>query len=101
MSVSIDNNQQLDSFTFHHAGGLDQNTGDTMNRYNDKIRFSGYDLVFINGNHYQGEQQILILDNEKESSVLKRIDQLQNIHIFTLKKAKSCSARLPDCQIAS
>ena len=75
---------KVDSFTFHHAGGLDQNTGDTMNRYNDKIRFSGYDLVFINGNHYQGEQQILILDNEKESSVLKRIDQLQNIQ-FVIK----------------
>jgi len=75
---------KLDSFTFHHSGGLDQNIGDSMNRYNDKVRFSSYDLLFINGNHYQGEQQILILDEEKESSVLKRIDQLQNIQ-FVIK----------------
>ncbi len=75
---------KVDSFTFHHSGGLDQNISGVMNRYNDKILFSGYDLVFINGNHYQGEQQILVLDNEKESSVLKRIDQLQNIQ-FVIK----------------
>ncbi len=41
--------------------------------------------MFINGNHYQGEQQILILDNEKEASVLKRLDQLTNIQ-FVIKR---------------
>lgn len=75
---------KIDSFTFHHTGILEQTTADVMNRYNDKVRFSSYDLVFINGNHYQGEQQILILDEEKENSVLKRIDQLENIQ-FVIK----------------
>jgi len=75
---------KIDSFTFQHSGNLEQLSANTINRYNDKIRFSGYDFVFINGNHYHGEQQILILDNEKENSVLKRIDQLQNIQ-FVIK----------------
>jgi molybdopterin-guanine dinucleotide biosynthesis protein A len=79
----------MDSFTFHDSGGLEITTADAMNRYNDKIRFSTYDMLFINGNHYQGEQQILILDNEKESSVLRRIDQLQNIQ-FVIKLEEKC-----------
>lgn len=73
---------KVDNFTFHSSGNLDQITATEMNHYNDKIRFSIYDLLFINGNHFQGEQQILILDNEKESSVSKRIDQLQNIQFI-------------------
>jgi len=72
----------VDNFTFHTSGGLDASLLVEMNRYNDKILFSKYDMVFINGNHFQGEQQILILDNEKEASVLKRIDQLNNIQFI-------------------
>lgn len=76
---------KLDDFTFHTSGNLVKTSATEMNRYNDKILFSAYDFLFINGNHYQGEQQILVLDNEKEASVLKRLDQLNNIQfIITL-----------------
>ena len=72
----------IDNFTFHSSGNLETNLAVEKNRYNDKILFSKYDMAFINGNHYQGEQQILILDNEKEASVFKRIDQLTNIQFL-------------------
>ncbi len=74
----------FDAFTFNHSGKLAKQSSTKINRYNDKIRFSKYDFLFINGNHYRGEQQILILDNEKEASVLKRIDQLDNVQ-FVVK----------------
>jgi len=73
---------QIDNFTFHPSGDLLKNSADKMNRYHDKTAFSAYDFLFINGNHYKGEQQILILDNEKEASVLKRIDQLDNVQFI-------------------
>lgn len=73
---------KFDNFTFHSSGNLVKNSATEMNRYNDKILFSEYDMLFINGNHYQGDQQILILDNEKEASVLKRIEQLNNIQFL-------------------
>jgi len=73
---------KLDSFTFHSSGNLTKTSATKMNRYNDKILFSTYDFLFINGNHYRGEQQILILDHEKEASVLKRIDQLDNVQFL-------------------
>ena len=75
----------MDTFTFHSSGNLASASAYEMNRYNDKILLSKFDLVFINGNHYQGEQQILILDSEKEASVLKRLDQFDHIQ-FIIKK---------------
>ena len=75
----------IDNFTFHSSGNLTGSFAVHMGRYNDNIIFSKYDMVFINGNHYEGDQQILILDNEKEASVLKRIDKLNNIQ-FLIKR---------------
>jgi molybdopterin-guanine dinucleotide biosynthesis protein A len=69
----------FDEFTFHDSGDLKSHGTYKMNPYTDKSLFASYDLVFINGNHYPGGRQILILDEEKEASVLKRIDQLDNI----------------------
>jgi molybdopterin-guanine dinucleotide biosynthesis protein A len=74
----------VDVFTTHHAGNLNANMATSLNVYNERIRFSNYDLVFINGNHYNGAKQILILDNEKEASVKKRLDQLDRVQ-FVIK----------------
>lgn len=74
----------LDEFTAHHSGNLSVTTRHDLNEYNERIRFSDYDLLFINGNHYKGAKQILILDNEKEASVKKRLDQLNRIQ-FVVK----------------
>jgi len=73
-----------DTFTTHPSGNLSTNLGAQLNEYNEKIRFANYDLLFINGNHFQGAKQILILDNEKEASVLKRLEQLDRIQ-FVIK----------------
>lgn len=72
----------FDDFTFHHSGNLNNHRSYEMNPYTDRTLFNGYDLVFINGNHYPGTKQILILDEEKEASVLKRIDQLDGIEFL-------------------
>ena len=76
---------ELDSFIYNASGNLDLKSKSTLNPFNARIDFSEYDFLFINGNHYQGEQQILILDDEKEASVLKRLDQLTNIQ-FVIKR---------------
>lgn len=73
-----------DSFTFHSKGTANISAVIGLNKFNQRIQFSQYDFLFINGNHYQGAKQILILDNDKEASVLKRLDQLNNIQ-FVVK----------------
>ena len=74
----------FDSFTAHHSGNFSTTITKFSDKNNNRIFFSDYDLLFINGNHYQGTKQILILDNEKEASVLKRLNELDRIQ-FVVK----------------
>ncbi len=78
---------KADIFTTHSSGNLTSSIAYKMNAYNERIRFSNYDLVFINGNHFKGAKQILILDSEKEASVKKRLEQLDRIQ-FVVKREK-------------
>ncbi|MGB0879032.1 MAG: NTP transferase domain-containing protein [Polaribacter sp.] len=78
----------ISEFTFHHKGNLQISTLGNVNKFQQRLQFAQYDYVFINGNHYQGAKQILILDEEKEASVLKRINQLDRIQ-FVIKLTKN------------
>lgn len=69
-------------YTFHHEGNLQINTTSPINKYEQRLQFYNHDFVFINGNHYQGAKQILILDDEKEASIKKRLEQLTNIQFI-------------------
>ncbi len=73
---------QLSDFTFHHEGNLSITTSGPINEYAQRIQFSQFDYVFINGNHYAGEKQIVLLDPEKEASINKRIDQISDVQFF-------------------
>lgn len=77
-------NLKLETVTFHHKGTAQISINSEVNKFNQRILFSQYDYVFINGNHYQGAKQILVLDTKKEASVLKRLEQLNNIQ-FVIK----------------
>ena len=72
----------LTDFTFHHDGNLSITTSSPVNEYVQRIQFTQFDFVFINGNHYPGEKQIVLLDPEKEASINKRIDQISEIQFF-------------------
>ncbi|WP_369048050.1 NTP transferase domain-containing protein [Tenacibaculum sp. UWU-22] len=81
------NQHKLTTFTFHVNGNLQTTTVLPLNKYEQRIRFSEFDYLFINGNHFEGAKQILILDPEKEASVLKRLNQLTKIQfIIKLKE---------------
>mgnify|MGYP001943530423 CR=1 FL=1 len=72
----------VSEYTFHHEGNLQLNTTSSVNKYEQRLQFYNHDFVFINGNHYQGSKQILILDDEKEASIKKRLDQITNIQFI-------------------
>ncbi|MDP3314016.1 NTP transferase domain-containing protein [Lutibacter sp.] len=74
----------LDIYTFHENGTAVTSVKIFVNKFNQRTQFSQHDLLLINGNHYQGAKQILILDKDKEASVFKRMDQLKNIE-FVIK----------------
>ncbi|OSY87051.1 molybdopterin-guanine dinucleotide biosynthesis protein MobA [Tenacibaculum holothuriorum] len=72
----------LSEYTFHHEGNLQLNTSSYINKYEQRLQFYNYDYVFVNGNHYPGSKQILILDPEKEASIKKRMDQINSIQFI-------------------
>ena len=73
---------RLSEYVFHHEGNLQITTTEAINKYQQRLDFAQFDYVFINGNHYQGAKQILILDEAKEASVLKRLEQLNDIQFI-------------------
>ena len=76
----------ISEFTFHHEGNVQISTFQKVNSYQQRIDFAQFDAVFINGNHFEAAKQLLILDDEKEASILKRIAQLTHIQgIIKLK----------------
>jgi molybdopterin-guanine dinucleotide biosynthesis protein A len=73
---------KLDIHTYHHSGDFALHANVVENKYNNPLRFSCYDLVCINGNHFQGQRQVVFLDPEKEASIEKRIDQITDVAFF-------------------
>jgi molybdopterin-guanine dinucleotide biosynthesis protein A len=80
----------LNQYTFNQNKTLTVQKHILDNSFQQYQEFSSFDLTFINGNHYQGNKQIVILDNHKEASLLKRIDQLIDVLCFikTTKETK-------------
>ena len=84
----VDQNK-LSEFVFHHEGNLQITTSGTINKFQQRLDFAQLDYLFINGNHYQGAKQILILDEVKEASVLKRLAQLDDIQFVVKLKEET------------
>ena len=74
----------VEVYTFHSKGSAQLAIKGEINKFNQRVQFAQYDLLFINGNHFRGKKQILILDPDKEASVKKRLSQLDNI-AFVIK----------------
>ncbi len=49
------------------------------NGFDARIAFNECDLALVNGNHFQGEAQIVMLDSVKIKSLEKRVAQLTNV----------------------
>lgn len=71
----------MDAYTFHSSGDMNLHGRYVQNPYRNRVMFSSYDLLLINGNHYAGKSQILLLDREKEASVRKRLDQVTDVRL--------------------
>lgn len=49
-----------------------------------KDTFADADLVLVNGNHHQAKAQVVIIYNNKQASLQKRIEQLTNVQMILL-----------------
>lgn len=74
----------LNKYTFNENQTISIHKSINENRFENYRQFNQYDLTFINGNHYQGNHQLVIIDNEKEASLKKRVEQLTDVICFVL-----------------
>src|SRR6478672_2313948 len=77
-------------------------TQDAFITYTDKISFKEFrlkkeldkfqyhqlfneaDLILVNGNHHEGNRQVVVIDKVKEASLQKRISQLTSVQLILL-----------------
>jgi len=46
--------------------------------------FNQLDLLFVNGNHYKADQQIVFVTEKKKESLQRKLDRLSNVRMFLL-----------------
>ena len=76
------NNQLLDNSSYRNIK-IDQDNEHIPYRQ----IFNGIDLLFINGNHFLGSQQIVIINEKKKESLSRKLDRLTDIKIILLEKS--------------
>ena len=77
----------VDVFTFHHEGSCQIEMKYAVNKFNQRIQFSQYDLIFVNGNHYPAQKHIVLLHPDKEASIEQRMDQIEEVVAFVKVEA--------------
>ena len=60
------------------------------NLFDVKQHFRDADLILINGNHFAGKRQILVLDSSKETSLKKRLSRLTNVGLIIRQTPGFC-----------
>ncbi len=53
-----------------------------LNKHQYRTLFNEQDVVLVNGNHFQADRQIVVIDPVKEKSLRKRMDQLTQVDLI-------------------
>ena len=60
----------------------------SKNEIQQKLYYRQMDLVLLNGNHFQADHQIVIVDEVKKDSLQRKLDQLTDVKAFIIEKSK-------------
>jgi len=84
--IDADHNNDIDGSKvqvgkkqFYSSGGKE------WNHFDDRLAVTDCDAVFVNGNHYPASRQIIIIDEVKEASLLRRVEQLTNVEMVVVE----------------
>jgi len=55
-----------------------------FNSFTLRTAFADADMVLVNGNHHQAKAQVVIIYNNKQASLQKRVEQLTNVKMILL-----------------
>ena len=52
--------------------------------YRRRMDLDGHDLIMINGNHFKGKEQVVIIHPKKKDSLQRKLDRLTNLSLVLL-----------------
>ncbi len=61
---------------------ISSNTNSDWGKNQTRSLVSDYDFCLINGNHFTGKRQLVILDPKKEESLSRKLERLTNVRAF-------------------
>jgi len=73
--------EETSSWAMTYTDNISGHSIDFKNEWrqkNSRKYFSQLDLLLVNGNHFKGDKQIVILDERKKESLSKKLDRLTN-----------------------
>ncbi len=85
--------EHLKSSALDFGASLEYTDKITFHRFDEKRSFSKFqfrpyfneqDAILINGNHFLGERQIVVIDSRKEYSLERKLNRLTNVGLFLL-----------------
>jgi molybdenum cofactor guanylyltransferase len=67
-----------------HSAYTQLNANGSFNNFKNRQLLAEADCILLNGNHYEGAAQIVVIDETKKESLRKRIHQLTNVQLILL-----------------
>lgn len=74
--------------TIDDASSLHKISKHTKNEIQQKLHYRQMDLVLLNGNHFQADHQIVLIDDVKKESLNRKLDQLTDVKAFIIEKSE-------------
>ena len=84
--VDADHNKKTEGIEIQYQEKVFHAPYSTVNEYDQKLYSESADMVFVNGNHFPASRQIVIIDENKEASLEKRIPFLTNLEMVIIKE---------------
>lgn len=88
----IDADHSTGGFGLSYQNGKKQihkSTKEEHSHFDDRLSCLASEAVFVNGNHYPANRQIIIIDSNKKDSLKRREDQLTSIDIVIVDNDRS------------
>ncbi len=76
-----DNKSSLSTIFEDKLSYIQWSTAKKIHERHYRKLFADIDILFVNGNHYKGQKQIVIIHEKKKESLSRKIDRLNNVKI--------------------
>jgi len=92
LDAAHNNNESAGIYTISYTDKIDFHQlkfSSTNIEYEFRAIFNSSDLVFVNGNHFKAEKQLVLINEKKKESLKQKLDRLTNVSGFILDEGQT------------